>query len=144
MTHVSTFPSEPNAAGRGGATRRITLTAALDLSSSLLPCTTPSSSRTMSSQQSLRPRRTHRRRRSSSASGPSIHRRRGTVAARSPSDIASLRFFVLSHIEEIERKLQSLDNSNARCSFSRQDQDETSGPESPCRSPPPEKAEIYS
>jgi len=99
--------------------------------------------RTMSTQQSLRPRRAHqahKRRRSSSAS---CSRRPGTVSARSPSDLASLRFFVLSHIEEIERKLQSLDSSNARCSPSAQDQDETSGPESPCRSPPPEEADIY-
>lgn len=114
----------------------------------------------MSSQQSLRPRRahqSHRRRRSSSASSappcsasasaPVHHRRHGTVATRSPSDLASLRFFVLSHIEEIERKLQSLDSSNAPCApclFSGQDQDEASGPESPCRSPPPEEADICS
>jgi len=104
----------------------------------------------MSSQQaSLRPRRahqSHRRRRSSSASSSAhIHRRRpGAVSGRSPSDLASLRFFVLSHIEEIERKLQSLESTNARCLSSSQDQDETSGPESPCRSPPNEEAEIYS
>lgn len=102
----------------------------------------------MSSQQSLRPRRAHqanRRRRSSSAScSAPAHCHHGTVSARSPSDLASLRFFVLSHIEEIERKLQSLDSSDARCLFSGQDQDEASGPESPCRSPPPEEADITS
>lgn len=98
----------------------------------------------MSSHQSLRPRRayqSHRRRRSSSASPAA--RRPGTISARSPSDLASLRFFVLSHIEEIERKLQSLDSSNPGCLFSGQDQDETSRPESPCRSPPPEEADLY-
>lgn len=97
----------------------------------------------MSSHQSLRPRRPyqpHRRRRSSSASPAA---RPGTISARSPSDLASLRFFVLSHIEEIERKLQSLDSSNPGCLFSGQDQDETSRPESPCRSPPPEEADLY-
>jgi adiponectin receptor len=100
----------------------------------------------MSSPQSLRPRRVHqspKRRRSSSASCPPIRRHHGLVSVRSPSDLASLRYYVLSHIEEIEKKLQSLDSSNSRCLFSGQDQDETSGPESPCRSPPPEEAEIY-
>jgi adiponectin receptor len=98
----------------------------------------------MSSQQSLRPRRAHqsRGRRRSSPSRSPVRRRHGTVSARSPSDLASLRFFVLSHIEELERKLQSLDSNNARCLFSGQDQDETPGPESPCRSPPPEEADI--
>lgn len=68
----------------------------------------------------------------------------GTASGRSPSDLVSLRVFVLSHIEELERKLQSLDSTNARCLFSGQDQDDTSGPESPCRSPPTEEADTHS
>lgn len=106
--------------------------------------------RTMSAQSgALRHRSVHqpyRRRRSSSpSSSAAVPRRRrpGTVSDRSPSDLISLRFFVLSHIEEIERKLQSLDSTNARCFFSGQDQDDASGPESPCRSPPTEEADVY-
>jgi len=110
----------------------------------LLPAHCYRCRRTMSSQQSLRPRRgyqSHRRRRSSASPAPSHP---GTISPRSPSDLASLRFFVLSHIEELERKLQSLDSNNAGCLFSGQEQDETSRPESPCRSPPLEEADIYS
>ena len=51
---------------------------------------------------------------------------------------------MLSHIEEIERKLLSLESTNARCLFSGQDRDDTSAPESPCRSPPTEEADICS
>jgi adiponectin receptor len=108
--------------------------------------------RTMSSQQGfLRHRgahQSHRRRRSSSSSSTSAvgdrRRRPGTVSDRSPSDLISLRLFVLSHIEEVERKLLSLESTNARCLFSDQDQDDASRPESPCRSPPTEEADIYS
>jgi len=103
--------------------------------------------RTMSSQQgSLRHRsahQSHRRRRSSPSTSPTRRRHPGSVSGRSPSDLVSLRVFVLSHIEEIERKLQSLESTNARCLFSDQDQDDTSAPESPCRSPPTEEADIY-
>ena len=102
----------------------------------------------MSSQQgSLRHRsahQSHRRRRSSPSTSPARRRHPGTVSGRSPSDLVSLRVFVLSHIEEIERKLQSLESTNARCLFSGQDHDDTSAPESPCRSPPTEEADIYS
>ena len=102
----------------------------------------------MSSQQgSLRHRsanQSHRRRRSSPSTSPARRRHPGTVSGRSPSDLVSLRFFVLSHIEEIERKLLSLESTNARCLFSGHDQDDTSAPESPCRSPPTEEADIFS